>query len=501
MKIKIINYIKGLSQNHQKLLLTILALICIGFAIYWIINVIHALQYPSQVDYGEGYIVYISHMFADGTWKWDINTEPYLTTMYGVVYYVLMYPLIHIFGDGLWVGRLLSIIPTGISCVFTGLIVYHFTKNKLLAIIGCLLPLLHPIIRDWSVQARVDCLAVMFSIIGVWIAVKYEKTRWFWLSLVCFILAFHTKMNIVGFSAVCLYLLLNRNIKKVLIFGLIGTGLMLLPLIIFPDLANHMFWYNIPTKADYSLAATLRNNTLLILPMVGILFMAGFYVLKNKKTFPTAWLISAFLINGYLCTGAAGFINYFVENIYVASLCAVLVIPTVFEYARNNIRWKTTDLALIVFVAIVPMMPSNIHIFPSPDKAYELQNEIVMQLIADTDKPIPSENVGLLVNSDKQVEMELYIFNNLAEYGMWDDTNYINKYKTQWFDYIILRIPIEERLDGDGHFSKEVIELISENYTLIYKSDYAYYWFGFSIYVSNTHLEEVGIENYEAIIN
>lgn len=491
MKAKIANYITELQNNPQKLILTIFAVICIGFAIFWIVNAIHALLYPYQVDYGEGYIMYISKLFANGTWSFDINTEPYLTLMYGTLYYVFITPLIHIFGDGLWVGRLLGIIPTGISCVFLGLIVYHFTKNKLLAVIGCLLPLLHPIIRDWSVQARVDCLAVMFSIIGIWIAVKYEKTRWFWLSLVFFALAFHTKMNVVGFVGVGLYLLLNKQFKKMVIFGLIGGVIMILPLIIVPDLANHMLWYNTTTKADYNLDATIHNNTILVLPMVGMLFTAGYYAVKNRKTLPTTWLISAFVINGYLCTGTASFINYFVENIYVASLCCVLMLPAIFEYAQTKNRWVNMDIAIVALIVLTPLMPSNYHAFPNPDEAYASQNEIVMEIIADTDRPIPSENTGLLVNADKQVEMELYIFNNLAEAGMWDDRPYVNKYETGWFDYVILRIPTEERANGDGHFSKEVIDLINENYTLIYKSDYAYYWYGFACYCSNKHLEEV----------
>jgi len=80
----------------------------------------------------------------------------------------------------------------------------------------------------------------------------------------------------------------------------------------------------------------------------------------------------------------------------------------------------------------------------------------------------------------------------MAALGLIDDTNYVNDYRNQYFDYIILRIPIYMRLDGDLHFKKEIIDIIGENYTLICEPSETFYWYGLFVYESNNKIEKDG---------
>ena len=69
---------------------------------------------------------------------------------------------------------------------------------------------------------RVDMLAILFELAGIYVIIRFENSRWLWLSIPLFVLAFYTKQSLVAFIAAgCLYLFI-RNRKQ----GLVYSGLL-----------------------------------------------------------------------------------------------------------------------------------------------------------------------------------------------------------------------------------------------------------------------------------
>ena len=69
---------------------------------------------------------------------------------------------------------------------------------------------------------RVDMLAILFELAGIYVIIRFENSRWLWLSIPLFVLAFYTKQSLVAFVAAgCLYLFI-RNRKQ----GLVYSGLL-----------------------------------------------------------------------------------------------------------------------------------------------------------------------------------------------------------------------------------------------------------------------------------
>ena len=148
-----------------------------GLAVYFY-YIVQWLPYPYQIDFGEGFTVYLGKLFSEGVFRpelWDINQEPYITLMYGPVYPIFEAILIKIFGVSLTIGRALSVGSTLISCGVIYFIVREFTDKKWLAFIVAFLPLANPVLRDWSLMARVDMMGVMFSLLGIYFFTKGNR--------------------------------------------------------------------------------------------------------------------------------------------------------------------------------------------------------------------------------------------------------------------------------------------------------------------------------------
>ena len=189
-------------------------LLCVGFFIFEITQIIRYAFQPNQMDYGEGFTMYIAKLWAKGLFQWNPSHQPYMTLIYGVIYPEILKPFVLLFGPNLIIGRIYCLIATLIIAIFIFLIARRFSKNKLICLLAALLPMLQPAYREWIMQARCDMVAIMFSVIGVYIVVRWQSDKKIFWSIPLFLLAFFTKQTaVVGAAAACLYLLFcNRKI-------------------------------------------------------------------------------------------------------------------------------------------------------------------------------------------------------------------------------------------------------------------------------------------------
>jgi len=488
--------------------LAVVLLFCILYAVGYLKAATEWLPYPNQIDYGEGLIIYIDKLWANGTWNWDITTPPYIPLMYGIGLPLIAMPFIQIFGVHLVIERSIMFASTIIICVVLYLIVTRVTGKKVYGIIAGLLPLTQPIIRDWSLVARVDMLAVMFSITGFYIALRFRNSRWMYLSIILFACAFFTKISaLAGAGAVLIYLLIYNRQMFVRYAGILAGSIAgifgLLQLITKGGYYYNVFFCNNTIDKVWNLPSLLTNISIVIFPLAIIFVIAATKTIrtfrnKNRSDLDTMIVLYFLVAMGLDCIIAlrpGGFINYYLEFIIGACLCTSIALPAIIKRAQQDYMQKRKVMAsglliMLMITGFCTISPKNA--FPFPSIKYTEEAKIATQLIQDTNRPVITENSALVVNAGKDLYVEPFDFTNMAALGLIDDTNYVNDYREQYFDYIILRMPTCKRVDGDLHFKKEIIDIIKENYTLIYEPSENFYWYGLFVYESNNKIAQDG---------
>jgi len=464
---------------------------------YYIRDASWLLSYPHQMDFGEGFTMGISKLWAEGNWNWDINQTPYLTMMYGPVFYMLTVPLIKVFGYSLMLGRIVEFGATIGSLVFILLIVKQLTKNWYVAMVTALLPLSIPIIRDWSFQARVDMLASMFSLAGVYVVIRF-KGKGIYASLPLFLLAFFTKQTaIAGVIAVGLYLLWKERGKAipfalgfiVPLVAIIGIS----SLVTGGEFFKHLFTYNSTSPVFWEWWIVLINFMAAIsagIILVGIAILELGNKWHDKQIgIPELYFLATMGI--YLTTmwREGSYVSYAIPAIYATCILAGLWLNK-FPYRLWGKRSAAVNLMLIIMIALPIVRFANNCTIPRPDERYTQQAEYVQELIADADSPIPTENAGLILNAGKELCIEPFVFTNLMQLGIWDDSNYLANIRNKRFDYLVLRAATRDRAKwgevgrvGDEHLSLITVKAIEENYEVIYNPDgEKVYWYNFCVY-------------------
>lgn len=459
----------------------------VGLVVILFVSFIHYLVfaqswivYPHSIDFGEGFVLNYARLWSIGAWNWDITTPPYMTMVYGVGYPIMMQPLINIFGAELWLGRLVSVVSALVVCLMLYFIVKEITGRKLYGLIAAMLPATQPIFRDWSVMARVDMPAVMFDMIGFYIALKFRDSKWLYCAVIPFFVAAMIKLTAVsGLIAVVLYLLIY-NRKRLLLFlvsfiAIFGVAFAYLMVITNGLYWQHVFLYQ-NTIQNFDIPIMMVNFQMFFPAFIPLFFLAMVYLRRylNKKriTIVGLFFIVAFVTNivATLRPGAAGM--YYFETIIAGCLCFALI----FHYLsqKKNHQFMIITVVMVVLFLGIYGLRTNMRI---PDERYDRDLKVVASMISDTDKPIVTENSAIVLHSGKELYIETFIFTNLARLGYWNDEPYVNQFRNQYFDYVLLKVSIEQKKKyeaqgyPDSNFTTETMKAIQDNYTLVYTNE------------------------------
>ena len=472
---------------------TILAL-CVGFFIFEITQIVQYAFQPNQMDFGEGFTMYIAKLWANGQFQWNPSHQPYMTLIYGVVYPAILKPFVLLFGPDLRIGRIYCLIATVIIALFIFLIARRFSKNKLICTIAALLPMLHPAYREWIMQARCDMVAIMFSVIGVYIAVRWQSDKRIFWSIPLFLLAFFTKQTtVVGVGTICLYLLItNRNIF--FIYTTIFSISVIVIILIGNTLTQGQFFmqlwvYSITVPLTYPLNLVEQNYKYVFYPfMIMLPFIAIILSLKPnlRKQYlrPILWLLISVIVTCILLCRKGAFINYGMELIIVSGLCFALALEHV-----NNIHFKKFHIVIIcLLIPIQILLSFAVKPLRMPDKAYMSAVAAVKEIIKNTDQPILTENASLVLSAGKTPYYEPFVYTNLEQLGYFNENIIINDVNNQRMDYIVLNSSAKR--DSYDHLNQEVQSAINNNYKIIYQTTENYFSYGFCVYESNNLYNE-----------
>jgi hypothetical protein len=367
-------------------------------------------------DYGEGCVLTMVQLLAEkGSYFPSLEAYPFVHGNYPPVFPLLNLPAYLAFGPTLFVPRLLSLLATlGLVLVLASL-VRRETGHGPLASFFALLLLAPWFVQTWAALGRVDMLACLLSLAGLYLFHRFGPGhRGRFAAYACFWLAFFTKQNaLLAPLALVLGLFVDRATR-----GRAGRVLaeIALPLLVLFGLlaaltggAAYRHLVPLTAAADYEwdrMGRAYRDFVTLIGPLLAFIVPALFAFRKAAATGPTAsyllyWLSNMAALVTISKAGAAQ--NYFIEP-YVATvaLTALFVGHTLKTLPTLARAWPAYALVAALVATFADMERGRARL--PPQEIRELA-ELYAEVRA-TKGPVLSEDLSALVLGRKPVLVE-----------------------------------------------------------------------------------------------
>ena len=468
-----------------------------------IIFVVHALmtigfRYP--LDYGEAPLV--DQALRLGNWqniyRRDLSTPPYTISNYPPLYMLLLAPLVKVWGPNFFGGRIISTLCTLLSAFFLGGTVYIHTQNRGAAKITGLLFLAIPYVVGWGSLLRVDMLALALSTAALYvISPAPHSRRHLTTTAILLIAAAYTKQSFglaAPFAAGVWLWTHDKKQALILTAWVGGIGLALLAALNL--LTGGGFFYNIITANvnPYQIETVqhfwrgLRDTTplLLILGSAFLLLAPRRATAESRFTHIPAWSLAApYLIGGLLSAATIGKvgsnINYLLE--LSAGLCLTTGLLVGWSASALNtatsadekpstlaLIWPLLHAGLLILIALQVgwLMRSTLRTTVESTK-WRLKPAKNLQYLAwlaeTTEEPIlADEFMGMLTLEKRPLYIQPFEITQLANAGMWDQSQLLTDIRAQKFPYIWIHHFMGASV-YQSRWTPEMLAAIMEYYT------------------------------------
>ena len=429
-------------------------------------NVIFAIRYPYELDYGEGIVWQQAEMILAGSGYGDIVRYPFIVFHYPPVFHLAASALDMLApGDWLEAARLVSTFST-VACA--GLCAWFVRlasdrdddrwAGTLLAITFFISSV--PIIT-WSALARVDMIALALSLGGLVAGVRaFDRPRLVVLAALLFVLGLYGRQTMI-FAPAALFgtMLLVRPRLALRGIGwsiLFGLGIMTaMTALTGGRFVQHIFLYNVNRFSIDQLTrlvdlAFLTQLHHWILVGLSLAFLLRFEFRKSRANSEGGDESRAFALHvslAYFAFSLLSFalsaklgsnVNYFID---VIAASAILAGTAAARFARRVPFEPALAKLFPVGALLLIALPAAINI----PQAYQnhagdrlpgavLDGEVAAMRAAT--KPIISDDMVLVKKSGKPVIWETAIFTELAWAGMWDERLMLDRIARGEFAFI-----------------------------------------------------------------
>ncbi|BCX05446.1 MAG: hypothetical protein KatS3mg053_3384 [Candidatus Roseilinea sp.] len=391
-----------------------------------------ALTHRYPLDYGEAPLVDQAMRLARGQniYRADISAPPFTISNYPPLYVATMAPFVALFGPSFFFGRLISIVCAWICAICLGLIVWQVTRDRVAALLSGLSFLAFPFVVRWSSFARIDLLALAFSLAALAVLARRPlANRRMVAGALLLVAAIYTRQSyaLAAPLAAFVWVLLQEDVRRA--FGLaaivagIGGGLFLA----LNALTGGGFYFNVVTanvnawSAD-NLSWNLRQLTDAAPIFLGLaVFSMALGAQRNPLWAMNApYLVGAFL--SFLTVGKVGSnVNYALE------LCAALSMTAggVTAWARSrHVVWPGLAAVALIGVQVVHMgrisWEAEWPQLQARRSAYESLQRLEA-IVAATDGPVlADEYMGMLTLQGRPLYIQPFEVTQLALEGKWD---------------------------------------------------------------------------------
>lgn len=470
-------------------------------ALLFAIAQVRLARLPFQRDYGEGHVLWMAQQIFDAHKAYKpLDRLPFVVFPYTPGYLVASRLVSALGVDLLLAGRGLSLVSTlalGVAIGFTVLFSTPAPFPRLWrwagAAFGAAAPFAAQSVLQWASLMRVDMLALFFMYAGLAVYIVLgQRERWQFAAAALFLLALFTKQTMLSGPIACLILgLLTSPRSTIRVYAsMAGAGLagvFWLNSITGGGFLTHIVQYNrnlfswrfALTRVyqhihDFLPSAVIGAAAFLVVLNPAAIRLRGwrrFLDLKCRQRYDRGVLIAG--LNCMLAAvlmlfvGKAGSnINYFLAwDISVGLLGGLLLFRLLATWKPRAWpgSWGSAILVgLLVSAALMPSGELLLDLLPQP--AFEAQAQTDAQLVAilrATPGPVLSENLLLLYQAGKAVEVEPATLSFLVNAGQWYDVLYAGLLDRQYF-----RLLVTYNIDSPDRFTPAVAASIKRAYVL-----------------------------------
>lgn len=439
--------------------------VCLVLALFlW--GSINTIRFPFGANYGEAPIIdQVRRIENGGTlYKSNLDVPPYIIANYPPLYpywiaatnFITKIPLFQ-------TGRITSLFFSLLSGYIIGLFSYHLTENKWFGVFSAALFWGNPYVMIWSSLARVDLMALAFSLLGLWILYRYSDSKMgFVLACICFLASAFTRQTyLLSGPLAGLVWLWHQNHRRAFVFiFLIGISSLLIFGMI-NAITKGGFYTNIVVANinRYELSRTLLmfKQLVVIWPIILIISALTIFMIINKsvrrkdktakETNQASFMVyglgfySLGAIITALTVGKVGSdVNYFLELISVCAIWCVLMLKTFLEQAKVI---KLVFLGLLSIQLIWILLAGYTLIRTSIGIHWNNlanSNDLYTQVREATSNGIvlSDDYLDLVVLSGQSIYYQPFEYGQLYLAGLWDPSKFTNEINQRLFPLVLI---------------------------------------------------------------
>jgi hypothetical protein len=490
--------------------------------VQWFQLAFRALNYPFELDLAEGIVWQQADMLLDGRGYGDISNPPFVVFHYPPIYHLVSALMAEISGtDFLAGGRavsMLAAISSAALAAIPALVCQTCLPSArcIAAFFVLVLCISFEPIAHWSITARVDMLAVLFSLLSLQFGLAAHRGAMFkFLCALCVALAVYTKPTAISAPlSLLLFFALNnpRFAGSWLLWTLlIGVAFGLTAVMIFGEgFAIHILGYNVNR-------INLPNLWFMVFEIVihcAFLLTAAFFAARfiifemidrnltrtEKSILPITpnprllfsiyFFITTLMTLAIVKSGADT--NYLIEWFFACAIVIGLGLAQIFHFIQKGLWSRLGDtpiqdaqrsfdsrapfilalsllLAFQSFILIAPRVSQN---FKEGQSLIEMQG--LTSSIAASKQAVASEDMVLIRRAGKGVMFEPMIINEITAVGSWEEDRLVEMVKRKEFAFFITRSLDDVHAERGWPYSEKMTAAILAAYPSVFRT--AGYW-------------------------
>jgi 4-amino-4-deoxy-L-arabinose transferase-like glycosyltransferase len=429
-------------------LVRVLTAALLGYDLWRFLDTARAyLGSPYSRDYGEGCVLAMVQLLAErGSYFPHMRDYPFVHGNYPPVFIALNWPFYALFGPSLLAPRALSLIATGGLMAVLFLLLRRLGRDRVAsAFLAC--ALLAPwFVESWAALGRVDMLACFFSVLGLLLWERDREQPSPYRALALFWLAFFTKQNaLLAPAAVLADLFLEdrRAFRRALLaFALPLLALFgALVLVTGAEAWRHLVTYTAAAEYEWPrMLESYREFLLVTWPAQALIVAALAFATRGVlagtgRVFVLYWLLNLVGLATIAKAGAAQ--NYFIEPWLATLLLTGVALREL--AARFPATASLPSSCVLVVVLVASLVRGEARRLPqairSPDRARDFI--ALTQAIRETDGPILSENLSILVVNRRPVLVEPFGLLQLSRRGYLQPDRVVRDCERGFFSLVV----------------------------------------------------------------
>ena len=409
-----------------------------------------ALTHRYALDYGEAPLVDQALRLAAGQniYRTDLSKPPYGVSNYPPLYSIAMLPLIQLFGPSFWAGRAIAALCAWMSAWCLGRIIHTQMHDRVAGIATGLFFLSFPYVVKWSGYARIDLLALAFSLSGLLAVARQPLSRRrLIVGGVLLVAAIYTRQSYALAAPLAAGVwLLAHNRRQAIGLAILVGGLALGVFLVLNRLTQGGFYFNIVTANvnEFGLDR-LQWNLYRFWNAAAIpVCLGGASLLLIRRWNPLWPLAAPYLIGAALSALTIGKIgsnvNYFLELCAALSLAAGVVLA----WSRRTLSVHTGRIGIVLLLALAvgPLIQTTFkEVTPDLYQRRAATHELAQleKIVADTPGPVlADEYMGLLTLQGRLLTIQPFEVTQLARVGLWDQTPVVDGIQKKEYPLILI---------------------------------------------------------------